>query len=468
MNKPIVHLIALTCTVVVMLADSGQAQDTNYWSLQYGTRSELLTGATTGSLMGLSNTYYNPGGLSLIKDPTLILSTLAFALENITAENSLGTDVDLVSNRIASLPSFFAGRLDFDSSRRHQFAYSFLTRQEMKLRVDGKLIESYEPPGGGGSVSSFAGEGFFSQDLSEVWGGLTWSHRPRTKFGIGITQYVAIRSQTTRRQTIAQVVQETGESAALISLDEFSYNHWRLLWKLGMAVDLEPLTLGLTVTTPSLGLFGSGSSFINASLLGVDLDDDGTEDPFLASNYQKDLSSHYQSPWAVAAGASYLFNHTTLHLSAEWFNAVKNFTVVAAEDFRSQTSGLVIRSSAEHELKSVVNFGLGIEQNITEKFSLTGSFATDYSARSPGSDISISSWDIYHITAGSRFYVKGFELTLGVEHAFGSSLTLTQANFNPDNPSDVLDEERTTATRYGRWEFMVGFSYGFLDGAEKN
>ncbi len=468
MNKPVMHIFALTCTVVVMLAGSGQAQDTNYWSLQYGTRSELLTGATTGSLMGLSNTYYNPGGLSLIKDPTLILSTLAFALENITAENSLGANVDLVSNRIASLPSFFAGRLDFDSSRRHQFAYSFLTRQEMKLRLDGKLIEPYEPPGGGGSGSSFAGEGFFSQDLSETWGGLTWSHRPRTKVGIGITQYVAIRSQTTRRQTIAQVVQETGEGAALISIDEFSYNHWRLLWKLGLAVDLEPLTFGLTVTTPSVGLFGSGSSFINASLVGVDLDEDGTEDSILASNYQKDLSSHYTSSWAVATGASYRLNRTTLYLNAEWFNAVKNFTVLAAEDFRSQTTGSLISNGAAHELKSVVNFGLGVEQNITEKFSLTGSFATDYSARSPGSDISVSSWDIYHITAGSRFYVKGFELTLGIERAFGSSPIASLANFNPDSPSDVLDEEQTTRAKYGRWEFMLGFSYGLLGGTEQN
>ena len=79
-RMPKVEFAWLVFLVITTLTSAGVAQDANYWSLQYGTRAELLTGVTTGALLGLSNTYYNPGALSLIKDPTLVLSTFAYAL----------------------------------------------------------------------------------------------------------------------------------------------------------------------------------------------------------------------------------------------------------------------------------------------------------------------------------------------------------------------------------------------------
>ena len=51
---------------------------------------------------------------------------------------------------------------------------------------------------------------------------------------------------------------------------DLSQLHGRLwlaeaLWKLGLSYDLDWLSFGLTVTTPSLPLFGSGSSGLNTS-----------------------------------------------------------------------------------------------------------------------------------------------------------------------------------------------------------
>jgi len=464
-------IIWLTLLTLTLLTRAGFAQDANYWSLQYGTRAELLTGATTGALLGLSNTYYNPGALSLIKDPTLVLSTFAYALETLDATNLPGAKAELATNRLFTIPSFFAGSLTFNPTRKHFFAYSVLTRQRMDLMLDEKFITPYLNPDGTIPLSHFAGEGFFGQDLSETWAGLSWSHRLTARIGVGITNYVAVRSQSTRRQFLAQTVTRAGESTAAIGINEFSYSNWRLLWKLGLAAELESWTLGLAVTTPSAELFGSGSHFVNLSFIGVDSDS-------LLSDYQEDLPAHYRSSWAVAAGASYKMNRTNLYGSVEWFNAVDRFTVIAGEDFQAQTTGEVFSNSAIQELKSVINFGFGVEHVFTEKLSLFGSFATDFSAAPAASsttnsnwepypyvgnsNITISNWDIYHITVGSQFTFMGFELTLGVERAFGSSPVAQFVRFLPETPESPVDEPREAANvNYGKWELMLGFAYGF-------
>jgi len=46
--------------VIIVLQVSSTAQENNYWSIQYGTRSTLLGGAVIGSVSDLSATFYNP------------------------------------------------------------------------------------------------------------------------------------------------------------------------------------------------------------------------------------------------------------------------------------------------------------------------------------------------------------------------------------------------------------------------
>ena len=61
----------------LVLATNASAQDTHYWSQKYGSRSLLLGGVVIGSVVDLSGTYYNPGGVALLDAP-LILTAKAF------------------------------------------------------------------------------------------------------------------------------------------------------------------------------------------------------------------------------------------------------------------------------------------------------------------------------------------------------------------------------------------------------
>ncbi len=56
------------------------AQDSHYWTLQYGPRSSLLGGAVIGAVDDVSATFYNPGALSQANNLAFAVSTDVFEL----------------------------------------------------------------------------------------------------------------------------------------------------------------------------------------------------------------------------------------------------------------------------------------------------------------------------------------------------------------------------------------------------
>jgi hypothetical protein len=54
-------VIAASC-LALLFAGPATAQDSQWWTNQYGNRARLLGGAVIGSARDLSAVYYNPGG----------------------------------------------------------------------------------------------------------------------------------------------------------------------------------------------------------------------------------------------------------------------------------------------------------------------------------------------------------------------------------------------------------------------
>ena len=77
-------IIFASIIVILTFFIDAKAQDANYWTHQYGSRSTLLGGAVIGSVLDLSATYYNPGALSLIDEPDVLLAAKVFEYPNYT------------------------------------------------------------------------------------------------------------------------------------------------------------------------------------------------------------------------------------------------------------------------------------------------------------------------------------------------------------------------------------------------
>ena len=415
--------ILLSFLLGTLLSTSVRAQDTHYWNLHYGTQSTLLGGAVIGSVADLSATYYNPGWLALKKDAGLILSARVYDVNTLEVEGNGVQDRKISTIGITPSPSLIAGRLPSDSLIGQKLTYSFITRQLFDSPLETRGVLNLDPgptmPDGG----TLTEEAVFLADLAEYWGGISWSNPLGERVGFGVTSYIAFRTQRKRADLSFKALPDSNDLVTVHGTTDYYYYNVRLLWKAGLAFDWSPLYLGVTVTTPSLSLFGSGHTYLNASANGIDGDGDGDSDPVLEADYQDELSATYKSSWAIGAGAGYAFGRFMLNFSAEWYASVPAYAILDPEEFVNQTTGEVSKNALTVEYDQVLNYGIGVQVTATETMDFFLSYVTDFSAAVPGTttNLTVSTWDIRHITGGGVFSFGRADVTIGLGYAFGSS-----------------------------------------------
>jgi hypothetical protein len=111
----------------------------------------------------------------------------------------------------------------------------------------------------------------------------------------------------------------------------------------------------------------------------------------------------------------------------EWFDKVDKFTVLDPQDYIGQSSGDTLRRKVIQELADVLNFGVGLQVYLSEKFSGYGSLATDFSAlgteaancmsrqKRPMPPLQMGSLSP---AGGAVFKIARAELAAGVAYAF--------------------------------------------------
>lgn len=344
---------------------------------------------------------------------------------------------------------------------KNKIAYSFLTRHRFDAEVKGaatgrvNILPDSTDPGD----EEFAGALRNEVDAKELWAGVTWARELNPKIGVGVTTYLSIRNEGSVSEIFAQALTDSGDISLVFDLDNFSSSVYSLLWKAGVGINLAPLTMGVTLTTSNVRLFGSGEATLNTSVVRIDLDGDGTPDNAFETNFQEDVTANYESPWSVGFGAGYFFEHTELHFSAEWYSAVDLYDVLELDSFTSQTTGETVERSLQQKRESVVNFAAGIEHDFGEKYGGFVSFNTDNTAFSPESDISATGIDIAHVTGGATVSLGRTNWMAGISYAFGSEETTQAIDLNPGDDGTVLTG-KPVELEYRRTTFMIGFRVG--------
>ena len=442
---------AICLFVFSFLFSTVNAQENNYWNIQYGTRSTLLGGAVIGSVSDLSATFYNPGAIALFPDAKFILSAQVYQLDNYTIKDGAAEGKDLEYSSIVPSPNFVAIDLNFDFLGEDRLALSILTRQNLDLEFSTRIIDSLEVIESSPGKESFAGGIDYEKKFNDVWGGITYSTKLGKSVGLGITGYVAFRSHKVSTITILQALQSNGDIASYSNIINYRFNNCKTLVKAGIGLNLDPLTLGLTVTSPSLNIFGTGSVGTHLFISGIDSNT-------FNSNYQEDVKSKYNSSWAAGLGGAYNFGKIKLHFSGEWYDAISKFDVLGTEPYVSQSSGETLTNNLTHEAKSVINYGVGLDYFATDSLIFSFSVASDFSAYVENTTTnlaSFSAWDLIHIAAGSTFSIWKSEVTVGVVYSFGSQTLENNIDITPGEDNNSLG--RQSDFKYSQIKVLLGF-----------
>ena len=428
------------------------AQETYYWNIQYGTRSTLLGGAVIGSVSDLSATYYNPGAIALFLDIQFILIARIYQFENYTLKGGAGEGIDLDFSNVTPSPSFIAFDLDFGFLGEDKLAVSLLTRQSTSFEFSTRIIDSLDIIESSPGKESFAGGFRLEKDFNDFWGGITYSTKLSELVGLGITGYFAYDSHRIGGETILQALQSSGDIASFTDIRNYRFNSLRALFKFGVGINLNPLTLGLTVTSPDLSIAGSGSVGTHRFLSGVD-------STIFESNFQDDVDATYKNPLSIGFGGAYRFGKVNVHISAEWFDKINSYYVLDSEPYLSQGNGELLTNDLTHEAKSIINYGIGFDYIMSSEVIISAGFVTDFTAKVENTVTNLSSasnWDVYHITTGASFPIGGSQTTLGISYSFGNDTFQNEINITPD-PNDPDDIRRETEVGFSRIKVLFGF-----------
>ena len=439
---------------LLVCATTATAQDTNYWNIQYGPVGQLIGGQVIASSRDLSATFYNPGGLALEEGSTFLLSTESVQVESFSTTPTENFEIfDTGTTRFGSAPTLVAGALPRSwLGEQTRLAWSFLTRQELRVRLSERLTDPFDIPGG-----DSAAELLIDNRTNESWAGVTASRELSKAWGVGVTLYGVYRGQRSRNELNFQAVDPQEAAVSALGVTDFNYYHFRALAKIGVAHDRGNLKLGLNVTTPSAGMFGSGKAGYTLSLIGLDSDGTGVPNPpILVSQNAEDLNAQYKSSWAVGGGVAWYRGATRWHTSAEWFAPVDRFTVIGlpAEDNPRQIQ-------LTQQLESVFNFGLGVEHDFGDERAVYGAVFTDFSASTgdPEVNTAVSNWNLYHLSTGIKFRFAGNRFTLGATYSFGSKDRPLPTPIPPDDAPE-LGLDSTLSVSYKRVVVLLGFLFG--------
>jgi hypothetical protein len=340
----------------------------------------LLSGTVNASVSDLGAVYYNPGRLGQIENPAFIINAQVYEWETVKIEDGINEGVDLNQSQFGGVPSLLAGTFKLPFAENHHFAYSFLTRQRdevdffVRVEDEGDFIESM--PGN----EIFNGTLRYRTKFKEEWLGLTWSYPIDEKVSVGLSNFISVVNKSNGLYLNMNALGEESDVASLMMNREYSYNNYGLIWKAGLAYKMSRVNIGFTITSPRINVYGKGSTLYENFLSGVDTTGNGQSNDVFVYDYQKDLEVSYRHPWVVGLGIGVHFKKAILHISAEWFDKVPRYTIIETEPFVGQSTGDTLKFSLVEELNPVINFGLGLEYNLSEKVSLFASGATDFSA----------------------------------------------------------------------------------------
>lgn len=468
----------LTLFLFLIGGDLLFGQENNYWSTQYGSKSNLLGGASVATFIDDGAIFYNPATLAFKDSTHISISASAFQVERTEITNAFGKNLNLrdINYNVAS--QIISGNLHVASKIEFEFILlnrNFVTHSFNKSHRDYYAVVSTEPT----NYYDYIGEFESQTKLSEQWGGLAFSYKLNENWGVGITEFLSYRFQKNSQSIIISARDTTNSSAnpVIKKVDytkKLSYTHISCITKLGVVYNGKMFNSGLVVTLPSTRIAGYGKldnyaymsnlSFMNPPQTNI-----------LTFKKGQPIKVTYKTPWSVSGGFSYKIRRTFLHLTSEYFAPIKEYNLYPAKNETFMVNPFVERNtksdtliSYEKSAKQVLNFAIGADLFINDQYQILLGFHSDFTnskSKIPSFSqniISETGFNIWHGDLGVSYTRDKTVINLGFIGSIGKRKNWRGiGNFkNPGDENYLIGvPENNSTINYSRFEVIVGFTY---------
>ncbi len=453
------------------------AQDTHYWTHQFGPHSTLLGGSSAMVVKDNSAIINNPGSLGLSSSGGISITTNAYAMSNSKFNDGAGEGLDMRSRKLHSIPLIISAAYKHKKYPKWTVGYAILDKTRYKFeatqRFDGVVNVLYEDYSAGSE--EFVSQIDVNTNLGETWAGGCVSYRINDNLSIGLTEFIAYRDHQFSYNTIGRAIVNDPiyiEAATSSYLYHVSYSSFRSITKLGLSASFESINAGITFTLPSFNIRSNAT--VNSDIAGnnVIVDDiDTIRGDFVANDRQTDLKANYRSPWSVAVGLSKAFHKTTVYFTAEYFGPVQQYIYISPRrEAFIRPLGVGIDDTRDALLvaggkRPVFNAAIGVERILFDNYSLLMGVRTDnsyydVSAEDIGNSLSLTDANLYHGSLGVSIQRSKSDLYLGVSASYGSNTTAQLANISDPGDNIYLEGDiYNSEYRYYGLALIVGYIY---------
>lgn len=468
----------ITAAFGLCLFSSVIAQDTQYWTQQFGTRSALLGGAVVASADDNTALYYNPGILGFIDTGSLSINANIYGIENIRISNAVGQSIDFKSSQVSAVPLLIGGMLR-NKGRAWRLSYGILAPVDFNFKATARIDKSYaivdnaESPGD----ELFIGQADINTQVKEVMGGFGGGRKINSYWSVGIAGFFGAHSQVYSRNSLARFyMNPTSKLVSSTIIQNFSYYNVRFFPKVGVNWQKDRWKAGMVLTSPSFSLFGTGSIAIDATATNIKPLNSTERIDVVANDRQEKLKTNYKSPLSVSGGLSYAWRRSQINISGAYFASIDQYEIIQAkaaafarppDAYPELTSDEFLRIKTA--AKPVFNFAIGYEYAINDHIDLDLSYRSnqtyyDTSLRNErGIKPDFSSWNINHTTAGVNIRKNRSQLSMGFLFSFGADKDRAQGG-NLENPSEenILQGKTViTEAKYSAFAILLGFTFNF-------
>ncbi|MCX6281237.1 MAG: hypothetical protein NTU51_04685 [Bacteroidetes bacterium] len=465
----------LTLFILLYVVLTAISQENHYWSQQFGAVSTLMGNAVIAGTRDNSAAFYNPGAIAFIEYPNLSVDGNVYRLDKITMNDGAGPGINLNSAQMNIYPQILSGMINYIKVPRLKFCYSILTRNFTNILMSSRYSKPV-PDASGTEPNKYLGELDFVNQINEQWFGVCASYKANGKLGIGVSLFCTYRGQTTG---ITHNVRETSSADTLSSLvvsnssESVKYMALGILAKIGLAYETGRWKFGVSLTTPSIGIYGSGSA--KREETGFYSGSSSAEQKTTYMIVAENTSAHarYYHPLALGFGIEYHSPKTRIAVSAEYYSKISSYYIMQpGNEAFVYPSSIRDSSGISRKIdqylymgaaaKPVFNVGIGFNQALGKKFNLIMGAHTDYSSYTPPDEINelipkTGSWDLYYVSTGLSYHNVRQTLTLGFSYGF-SPVKEIQPIVIVSPGGDMSSKSDVFAQSFG---IVLGYTYYF-------
>ena len=485
---------------ILLLHSILAAQDNHYWDLFTGNESAVMGGIVLDGVNDYSTSYFNPGNVAFLSSSGLGVSGNVYGYLDFVHVNAAGEGNNFSKGKFAVLPNMGAGASPFNPEDDSRIGYLFFERHNSALTLNNRVEELYDVvPTRSFNFDNhivnyyegderYIGEINTNHQLTEYWGGISYGKKLSDKLGIGFTLFGSMRDQIKKYNLSLFAVDMDNSVAATTDWNYLiNYLDYRILGKLGLVYKSDSYNFGLTVTTPSIHIYGSGVISGRVTSTGVyvgEIPNTNISRPYdyVASKKESGVATNFSSPLSIGFGFKKDFGSWRVRIALEWFNKVSTHTLIQAEDPYFTITNPNIDSTeviaeipllkVNQQAKSLINYGIALERKFSKNLLAYFSFRTDYSSFKKDEEMNFTlgesdDWNIYRFTTGGTYKFSKTIIGLGFQYSFSRDSDM-ESNVNL-NPIQITDKSlfliNTTPTNsriiYNEYKLILAFTYLF-------